>query len=1036
MAQKNKPNFLNRIEVVILNILSTLKSNVSDYCEVETTEGQYNIILSNGSMMSIIAYDGTRTLVEQEVFYSFLNNLSSKLKVYLNKSGHQFGMVFRRDLNPTSDIYRIAEIQKNTARNLQLNLDYLIDENVNNYARFVYDETNYIVLITNPTVLDQTELELEAKRNGLIYKNYEVPGFASTQQAIFTSGYLKSQHETYVEAVLGAVLDSAFSGQARKLDVVAAVRAMKKSVSPLTTDDNWRPQIPATTGVNAPILARLKTSKLANDVGHLLWQPLPEQIMRSTITAADASGQYPSGAVITENRIYTPLLIACPPQSFIDFNSLFVSLNNASTKLANGQERAIPFAISFMLKGDGYTTLALKKSLANVLAIASVENAGIKGAIESLRNYQDEGGTVVSMSMSAMTWAENNAYGMDEIHLRRSKLWRVLESWGGAHVTEKGGDPILGFTTNCLALSDKHHAPMYCAPLFEALHFMPWCRQASPFSMGTIMNRSADGKLMVMEAFSPELYTWIKLYVGRPGTGKSVAMNNDIIEICLMAGLKRLPFVFMVDVGISSRGCVNFIRGHLPDHLKHLAVYRRLKNDIRFAINPLDIAVGRMMPSSDEMAGIVSFISTLVTPVEANGQAEKGLSNFLTMLVEQTFISKKENTEKGKPNLYERYHNLELDELLNELEIDGQGRSYFELVDMLHDLGAYRARDLCHRFSMPKLSDMIATASSNPEITARYSNALVESGETILEMFNRNIAEAITMYPVFSEHTQFDVDTARIISLDLQDVIGKNPKQSSLFFQIARMCGKRRIAFHEDDVELFPPRYQPYYARLVEEIAEDPKVFSFDELHHAKKDQGLFSELIRDCREARKWNLMLKFASQLMSDFDEIPSLATQFMIADRGTQSTREYTRVAASLSANEVEALAKYPSLGPAGLMYFSKNVTKSGAFVSICISTIPPMRMWALTTDSNDRNLKDALIKMVGSEKEANILLADRYPGGARKAMNERKESLRDGTATAAVDGNNEEVMKSIANILATEIMTHRSSIMAKWEGKGVF
>ena len=1035
MAKQNKPNFLNRIEVVILNILSTLKTNVSDYCELETTEGRYNILLSNGSMMTIIAYDGTRTLVEQEVFYSFLNNLAAKLKVYLNKSGHQFGMVFRRDLNPTSDIYRIAEIQKNTAKSLQLDLDYLIDENVQSYARFVYDETNYIVLITNPTVLDSAELELESKRNGLIYKNHTIPGFASTQQAIFTSGYLKSQHETYVEAVLGAIKDGAFAGQARKMDVVDAVRAIKKSVSPLHTDENWMPQIPATTSAKNPILARLKTSKLPNDVGHLLWQPLPEQIMRSSITAADATGQYPTGAVLTENRIYTPLLISCPPQSFVDFNNLFISLNNASTKLSNGQERAIPFAVSFMLKGDGYSTLSLKKSLASILAVASVENAGIKGAIESLRDYKDQGGTVVSMSMSAMTWSENNTYGLDEIHLRRSKLWRVIESWGGAQVTEKGGDPILGFTSNCLALTDKHHAPMFCAPLFEALHFMPWCRQASPFSMGTIMNRSADGKLMKMEAFSSELSTWIKLYVGRPGTGKSVAMNNDIIEACLMAGLKRLPFIFMVDVGISSRGCVNFIRGHLPDNLKHLAVYRRLKNDVRYSINPLDIAVGRMKPSSDEMTGIVSFLSTLVTPVEANGQAEKGLSNFLTMLIEQTFIAKMENTEKGKPNLYERYHNPELDSLLVDLDIDAQGRSYYELVDILHDLGAYRARDLSHRYSMPKLSDMIATASSNPEIIARYQNALTESGESIIDMFIRNISEAITMYEVFSDHTKFDVDTARIISLDLQDVIGKNPKQSSLFFQIARMCGKRRIAFHEDDVELFPPRFQAYYKRLCEEIAEDPKIFSYDELHNAKKDKGLFSELVRDCREARKWNLMLKFASQLMSDFDEIPSLATQFMIADRGTQDTRAYTQKAVSLSNFEVEALARYPSLGPSGLMYFSKNNTKSGSFVSICISTIPPMRMWALTTDSNDRNLKDSVIELVGTEREANILLADQYPGGARKAMNERKEMLRDNDPTGG-SASAEDEMNSIAKIMAQEIYSRRSAILSKWEGKVAF
>lgn len=1019
------------MEIIILNILSSLKANVSDYCDIETNDGEFNIVLNNGALMTILAYDGTRTLVEQEVFFNFLNNLTSTLKVYLNKSGHQFGMVFKRDLNPTSEIYRIAEIQKTTAKSLKLDLDYIIDENVESYARFVYDETNFIVLITHPTVLDESELKLESKRRGLVYKDYNIPGFAESQDALMVSSYLKSQHETYVEAVLSAIKYEEFSGQVSKLNVIDAIRAIKKSVSPMHTSDDWIPQIPFTTNSNNAFIARLKQNKLVNDASHLMWQALPTQIMRSSITAADPNSSYPTGAVLTENRIYTPLLVSCPPQSFVNFNNLFLSLNNASTTLQNGEERAIPFAISFMLKGDGFSTLALKKSLANVLAIASIENAAIKNAIASLKGYQDEGGTVVSMSMSAMTWAENNEYGKDEIHLRRSKLWRVLESWGGTQITEKGGDPILGFTSNCLALSSNHHAPMYCAPLFEALHFMPWCRQASPFSMGTIMNRSADGKLMKMESFSPELSTWIKIYVGRPGTGKSVAMNNDIIEACLMPGLKRLPFIFMVDVGISSRGCVNLIRSHLPDDLKYLAVYRRLKNDLRHAINPFDIAVGRMKPTADEMAAIVAFVSTLVTPVEANDQAIEGLSNFLTMLIEQTFISKMEGTEKGKPNIYEKHHNQELDRLLAESNIDPVNKSYYELVDMCHEIGNYRARDLCQRYAMPILIDLLSTASSNPEIIARYESTSSNNGENIITMVNRTVSEAITMYPVFSEHTKFDVDTARMISLDLQDVIGKNPKQSALFFQIARMCGKKRIAFTVDDVELFPPKYRAYYKRLVEEIAEDPKIFSYDELHNAKKNKSLFAELLRDCLEARKWNLYLKFASQLMTHFDEIPSLATQFMIADRGTKVTRDYTKTAASLTDAEVAALASHPALGPSGLMYFSKVVAKSGPFVSICISTIPPMRMWALTTDSDDRILKEKVVELCGSEKDANILLAAIYPKGARKIMNARRELMRNESSAVGASVDSDEEMNSVARIMAQEIFAQKDAIMARHE-----
>ncbi|MCC5691617.1 hypothetical protein LH484_26970, partial [Klebsiella pneumoniae] len=121
--------------------------------------------------------------------------------------------------------------------------------------------------------------------------------------------------------------------------------------------------------------------------------------------------------------------------------------------------------------------------------------------------------------------------------------------------------------------------------------------------------------------------------------------------------------------GISSRGAIELLQDHLPPEKRHLAVYKRLKNDARFAINPLDCAVGRMQPTPNETAQIVAFLSTLITPIEVMDKPEKGLTNFLTQVVEFTFTSKKEGTEKGKPNMYERYVDTELDELLDNLGI-------------------------------------------------------------------------------------------------------------------------------------------------------------------------------------------------------------------------------------------------------------------------------------------------------------------------------------------------------------------------------
>ena len=113
MAKKEKTSTFNRVEQVLLSVLSALKLNVTDYCDLETTEGGCNIVLRNGALMTICAFDGTKTIVDTEdTFYSFLTDLTKKLKVYMGKSGHQFGMVFKRDLDTTSDLYKIAKIKK------------------------------------------------------------------------------------------------------------------------------------------------------------------------------------------------------------------------------------------------------------------------------------------------------------------------------------------------------------------------------------------------------------------------------------------------------------------------------------------------------------------------------------------------------------------------------------------------------------------------------------------------------------------------------------------------------------------------------------------------------------------------------------------------------------------------------------------------------------------------------------------------------------------------------------------------------------
>lgn len=1036
MSNKKRISTYNRLEQVLLSILSALKYHVNDYCDLETVDGGYNLVLNNGALMTICAYDGSKTIVDrEETFNSFITDLKERLSVYLGKSGHQFGMVFKRDLDTTSDLYKIADIKKQTARDLNLDLNHIIDEETQVYKNVVYDETNFLVFISNPILIDKSEFELELKRKNKLYKEFDIPAFSESQNIMLANSYLKSQHESFVEGTLSTIKgNSLFAAQVYKLNLVEALRAIKKSVSPQNTSPNWIPQIPGLKHVNGNLMndeikipMRWKTNSQANDASNVLWASLPDQIMCNAIQGIDraSKGTYPTSSVITENKIYTPLMISVLPQTDVSFNDLFVSLNNASTRLSDGSERAIPYCISYMITGDALAGLSVKKTLASVLAVTSSDNTNIKGAFNNIQGYVSIGEPVVGIQISAMTWAENNTYGIDEIQVRRSKLWRILESWGGAHVSEKGGDPVLGYTSCVLGVSSKHHAPKNVLPLWNALHYLPWTRPASPFQMGTILNRSVCGKLIKLEQFSAELTTWVKVYQGRAGSGKSMAMNNDIIECCLLPGQKRLPYIFIMDVGESSRGAIELIRDHLPPDLRHLAVYKRLKNNKEYAINVLECSIGRMEPTPDEVSQIVAFLSTLITPVEANNQAEVGLSSFLSMVVQAVFISKMDNDERGNANIYEPHVDRELDGLLKSLNIDADSKSYFSLVNICHERGHYRARDLAHRYAMPTLHDAIAVVTADQEIKNRYSVVESKSGGSMISMFTRTLTEAISMYECFAHHTQFDVSTARVVSVDLQDVMGTNPKQIALFFQAARMYSKKKFAYTEDDIPLFPDNFKEYYRNLVEEIMEDKKIMAFDELHRVKQSPMLFGELVKDCKEGRKWNLQLLFASQEITDFGSILPLGTQFVLADRGDKVMHDFMKENLSLKDVEINVLSRSAGVGPGGLKYLSRIVGASASYVSLMVLTIGPIRRWALTSDADEKLLRKFMYNIAPSRSEALKLLSIAYPDGAKKLMAAKREELRVNRDPSG-EKNREESM-SIAKEMAQEMMAKREYLL---------
>ncbi|MEM8515168.1 intracellular multiplication protein IcmB [Massilia sp. MP_M2] len=1005
-----------KFEGVLLQILSALKTDVEDYCDLETVDGN-TIVANDGSLASIVRFHGTKSVLSRDRFNRMIGLLEQSMSVFLSSRGHQLQFVFRRDLDARETLDANAQQQHLSAERVQLDMHDLIDENTSKYAQYVYDEECYMVFWSRPALLDPTEVRMANSEVAEFRKSHDFPTIKTAQNILRPISYLYDRHVGYVSKVCDDLLSPEFGCSIERIDVTEMLRAVKRSVQPDLTARNWSAAIP---GTRIPM--RWKNNSDMRDASEILYPSLPRQIMVANAEiGARKNSLLPDPATVRiGNRVYAPLIVEIPPRDPQTFNVLFNALNRAETREA-GQVRALPYSVSFMIESDGMGVLGWKLIFSNLLGMTSEINRNINLAAKALSEEKRDGACIVKLRIAAMTWASIGEEGVKELTLRKSKLWRLLEGWGSATVIERTGNPMVAFQSNAVGLTWKHIGNAAPAPLYDALSMMPLTRPASPFPSGSCAFRSLDGKILWYQRFSSEQTTWITLYAGKPGSGKSVLMNNSNVEACILPGLTRLPYIGIIDIGVSSSGFIDLVRDNLPEQLKYLAIYKRLQNSDTDAINPMDTPLGKRDCLPRDRAFLVNFLTTLATPPERRGKAYVGMSAFVGRMVDLAYKRKSDTYEKAQPERYKRNFDAFVDAAVAKLGFHVMpATTYWELVDAMFSAGMIHEAEVTQRYAMPTLNDLVAVA-SDKEIVDEYGPVKTDTGAAIPDVFRIGIREAINDYPIFKTHTKFDIGSSRVMALDLQDValIGSDAayKQTALMYMIARQAFMKKVAFSQEDLPFIDPIYRPYYSRLIADIVDDYKVLCMDELHKTGGHELLCLTLMTDGREARKWNLEIVLASQLMSDFGELTKIATSYFILDSGTEETRRWMRENIGLTDTEESALINYVHGANAhGATFLARFVTKNAVYSQLFTSTIGPMRLWALSTTAEDRKLRSLLYsKLPGNV--ARSLLAHRFPSGSCKAVVEKLKMETSGT-TEFID---DEVFSSIIDRIGKDILS---------------
>lgn len=1027
------------IQSVIISALGALKTNNEDYCDIETIDSGSNIVFKNGSMMTLFKYEGLMSLITPDEFFDLIEFVSQELNSLMQRPGYKITCVFRKDLDSYPLVEQSERVQKSTAEKIGLNLDDLINENINIYKNGVYNEEVWFALITQPMVLDKIEVEAMKEEKAAFIG----PALRNAQDILLPLDVLRAKHQSFTSKFYGALSNKQFHTKVEMVNVLNALNFIRRQIVPDYTNKKWMPSVAigkdtsqflGFSDYRTPITWPI--TKNSHDLSHLFPPSLPRQIMGGhTISVLGSKNGVPNHTISMGGRLYSSVMMDIAPNQPSVFNSLFAAFNQNTTKDLQGREVTMPWSVSFMITSDGMASMTIKNVLAALLKMVPPStNNSISNALEQLKYVQRDKLSIVSLQICAMTWVEDTPETKKILRERKVRLQSTLETWGGLTTKDNVGDAVLLWRSNILGLSPESVGTRAAVQLPHALSLLPLSRPASPFNRGTVLHKTLDGKLMPLEKFSSQQNTWVTIITGTPGSGKSVLMNKLLYETCLMPGIQRLPWISIIDKGISSTGFINLLRDALRPEMRHLVASKRLRKDRRNAINPFDIKPGLTFPLESERTQMVSFLSTMMTPPEAQKPYDD-TTTFCAEVIKLAFESIQEQT--GTPKMYKPHRNRELDSILQEynmlnyaekVHIDEFGRtihspdydtfddaSYFSLVRKLHRAGEvtnnkrdrlrlWRGRDLAQRYAVPVMQDLIPIIQSD-QIKQNFTN-IVGSSETMPEFAQRAIRAIVSEYECFSYATEFDVDTARVLSLDLQDVIDKNNrKQTALFFQAARMIAVKKFSLSEEDVtpEKIPAMFLPYYRNMLRELSMDRKTLAYDEFSNAKEDLATMKQVETDAREGRKWGTELILASQYIKDFKytkggkeseavNLLDLATTLCVCS--TPQDENLALFKESITTHP-GVLKSFKNIGISGhgLTYFAYFVTKTGRYSTYITNQVGNKMMWSLTTDQVDRSMRSSMLSKVPNLSRAMSILAWAFGGGVSSRYQERAAMMGD-------------------------------------------
>ncbi|WP_446471482.1 conjugal transfer protein [Xenorhabdus stockiae] len=960
----------NLAETIVKKFASNGTLNYADLCTViglnsddkklhPEIKNPYIFTTEKNEYLSVAEIVGAKSAFGEKDYNAYIKELAIGLSQVFSKGGHKVSLFFERDpLKNIDELSSLYQPHVSAMKRLNIDLTSIIKDEADKLSAHYSQEKCYFVLYSSLSLVSKEEIEEDTKRI-----SRELNGVMASERGqnplIYSLSGLKILHDAVFWKCISTLKGTADNGLVIDvLDVKEVGNIQKRIYNPNSTPKNWEPRT-----VYDKNIAYERNSNIDED--RLFPTKLKNQVLTNKIEVYN-------DLIECDGLFYKSTYVDDMPLYRVSFQKLFKEI-----------PKAIPYRVKFDLIG-GCDTM-WRSTVLSILRFLP----GLKNIANDL-DYLEEQNKVepsIRFAIEFTTWGKTT----HDTKRNTSILSKAVQGWGISTVSDSYPDPVVPFISSIPALAQRTSAEIAFSPLSDALYFLPFERPASVWAKnGIVFYLTDDGKLFPYRIASNLQLKHTEMITGTPGSGKSVLANRNNLALVYLSQ-QRLPFVTIVDKGLSAKGIYDLLSQVLPPEERHQISHVVLENSRRHRVNFLETQLGSRYLTSLEKTFVVQMLSAFcIDPEKGLPPNANDINSVLHILVDLVY----EKLRHEKAKLFEPSQSVVNEAIEKAGLLSEKGEewlamaSWFDIEDALFDKGETYAATIAHRHAMPVLDDFQSYI-HEPQLEADYKKVNIEgSQENVLDYIGRSIRAATGKYPILSDTTNYDYNAqTRVTILDMMNVLGANTPegqlQSGIMYLFARHLATKNYYLPQcadSFLQEIDPRYRPYHEKRIAELAEETKHTFYDECHNFKDIRFIQNSLNTADLEDRKFGVRTVFSSQYVQHMPEsvIKSVNSLFMM--RLADGDKEYLEGLGISIPNDVIKRFNQLSSGAArdgsGTYFLAVFKTTEGNICHILKNTVGTKQLWALTSNMKDRKLREFLYKAIGVNATLDIL-SDRFP-----------------------------------------------------------